>query len=160
MLNKLKKFLLGNEKLSNKEIENIRNYFNEILNYQSNDLEKPIDSLNNLYNTFRDIFPYSGIVYRGIFIGSSLSYIESTYEVCAFTNNKNVAENFAMHGENGDCYLITQEVCNALYFSELLAELEEKGILLTESIENFIGEDEVLCFLNKEHKIKKIGELY
>lgn len=160
MLLKLKEFLKGNISLSEKEIKDIRDYFNEVLNYNEMDTEKPVDILEDIYNTFKDIYSYSGAVYRGVFIDTSWNEYEDNYEISSFSSNKNVAENFAMRGDNGDCYLITQEVCNELDFGMLLNDLHDKDILLTDDVQTFLGEDEILCYVQKNCTVNKICTLY
>ena len=159
MLLKLKSFLKDEVILSKEEIKAIRDYFNVILSYKEIGVEKPVDVLEEVYKTFKDIYSYTGVVYRGVFIDNSWNTYKHQDGICSFTNNKNVAENFAMNGDCGDAYLLTQEVSNGLDFAELLNELYDKGILLIDDIETFLGEDEVLCYVQEDCKATKMFTL-
>ena len=86
MLLKLKEFLKGNISLSEKEIRDIRDYFNEVLNYNEMGAEKPIDILEDIYNTFKDMYSYTGIAYRGVFIDTSWNEYEYQRDICSFTS--------------------------------------------------------------------------
>ena len=65
-----------------------------------------------------------------------------------------------MRGDNGDCYLITQQVSNELDFGLLLNDLHDKGILLAEDVQTFLGEDEILCYVLKNCIVTKLCTLY
>lgn len=160
MLEKLKGYLKGANNLEEDDIDNIRNYFNEVLNYIEADIDKPISKMEDIYNTFKDLYPYSGEVYRGVFIDTSWNSLEESKAISSFTNNKDVATNFAMRGDKGDAYLLTQQVDNALYLGELLTILEEKNILLMEDIQTFLGEDEVYCYINDSCNTNLVTSLY
>jgi len=160
MLLKLKSFLKDEVVLSKEEIKNIRDDFNRILSYKEMGFKKPVDVLEDVYKTFKDIYSYTGVVYRGVFIDNSWNTYKHQTGICSFTTNKDVAENFAMNGDAGDVYLLTQEVSNALDFAELLNELYDKGILLIEDVEAFLGEDEVLCYVQDDCKVTKLCTLY
>lgn len=159
MLRDLKLFLTNSIELSDVKIKEIRDYFNEVLNYNEMDSEKPIDILADIYNTFVDIYPYCGTVYRGVFVDYILGELKQSTEICSFTSNKNVAENFALRGDKGIAYLIMQHIDNGLDFGVLLNDLHDKKILLTEDVETFLGEDEVLCKVSNDCEIKQIAEL-
>lgn len=159
MLLRLKEYLKNNNiVLSEKEISNIRALFNKALNYNEMDNEKPIHILEDIYKNFKDMYSYCGEVYRGVFI-NNLSQYDKRNEICSFTTNLNVAENFAMKGDKGNCYIITQEVCNELDFASLLNDLCEKKILLEDDVFNFIGEDEILCYHQENCKVTKLCTL-
>lgn len=152
MLLKLKKYLQSGESLDSSDIEELNNIFNEILWYKENGFEKPISLIEDVYNLFRDIFPYTGLVYRGVCVKEHDEF-QYRNEISSFTSNKNVAENFARSCDTSANYLISQNISEALDFAGLLTELAENEILLYEDINNFLGEDEIICFIKENCKV-------
>lgn len=155
MLSELKEFLINGETdISKLDLKFIRNYFNKILYYNESDDEKPVSLLKEVYLKFNDVFKFSGTIYRGIF--ANLNILESfkPNEIFSFTSNINVADNFALRGDDGCGYVLTQDVKDGLNFAELLNVLLEKKILLEDDIGNFVNEDEVLSPIKTEYKIE------
>ena len=152
MLSKLRNHLQSGERLDFMDVDELNNIFHDILWYKEHGLEKPISLINDIYYLFKDIFPYTGVVYRGVCIRDGYEF-QHRKEVSSFTNNKNVAENFSNSCDGEVSYLITQNVSEALNLADLLTELAENGILSYEEVGNFIGEDEVLCFIEDSCKV-------
>lgn len=159
MLKELKLYLTKSKELSNDTLNKIRDDFDKVLNYIEMDIDKPIDIIQEIYDEFIDLYPYSGTVYRGIFVDFVFDELEDSKDLCSFTSNKNVAENFALRGDIGKAYLITQHIDTGLDFGVLINDLHDRGILLTENVQTFLGEDEVFCNVSDDCEIKLIAEL-
>lgn len=143
----LKKYLEGKSRLSEKDIQFIRDIFMEILLYKENGKKKPQTYIDCLYEIFKDVYPFKGLVYRGV---STEGELIMKKEISSFTSDKRVAEVFATRYDDCRSYILSQEIEEGLDFAQLLISLEEKGILFESDTENFIGEDEVFCSIEFE----------
>lgn len=159
MLKELKLHLTNSKELSDSALSKIRDDFDKVLNYIEMDVAKPIDIIKEIHDTFIDLYPYSGRVYRGVFVDFVFDELETTNELCSFTSNKNIANNFALRGDIGKAYVISQDIETGLDFGVLINELHDKGILLTENVQTFLGEDEVWCNVLNNCEVELIAEL-
>ena len=152
MLKSLKGFLLGKNTLE--DVKSIKKLFYDILNYVEEGIDKPNDKYKQLYDTFIDLYNYNGYVYRGVYSETGQLKQNNKSELFSFTSKLDVAENFAI---NDDCigFVFRQYVENSLNLGELLLALECKGILSSDDINNFWGEDEVICYINNTLEIIK-----
>ena len=152
MLKKLKGFLLGENTFG--DFEEAQEFFYDILNYIEEGIDKPNDKYKELYDTFVDLYNYNGYVYRGVYDETGELKEHSKDELYSFTSKLDVAENFAIK-DNSTGFVFRQYIENGLNLGELLLDLEVRGILSSDDVGSFWGEDEVICYINNTLEIIK-----
>ena len=145
MLKKLKGFLLGENTFG--DFEEAQEFFYDILNYIEEGIDKPNDKYKELYDTFVDLYNYNGYVYRGVYDETGELKEHSKDELYSFTSKLDVAENFAIK-DNCTGFVFRQYIENGLNLGELLLDFEDRGILSSDDVGSFWGEDEVICYIN------------